>query len=52
MTEVPPKEQLMDSNPCNNIIEDLNALEQAIVDMCDIDTVHAIQDRRRMIRKR
>lgn len=37
---------------CDSVIEDLNALEQAIVEICDIDTVHAIYERRRMIRKR
>ena len=36
----------------DSVIDDLNALEQAIVDMCDMDTVHAIQERKRMIRKR
>jgi len=46
------KIQAEDQNPCDDIIEDLNALEQAIVDMCDIKTVHAIHERKRMIRKR
>lgn len=35
-----------------SIIEDLNALEQAIVDICDIETVHAIQERKRMLLKK
>ena len=37
---------------CDPIVDELNALEQAIVDMCDIETVHAIHERKRMIRKR
>ena len=43
---------VIDNDPCEGITEDLNALEQVIVDMCDIDTVHAIYERRRMIRKK
>jgi hypothetical protein len=45
-------EREMDYELCDSVIEALNALEQAIVDICDIDTVHAIYERRRMIRKR
>ena len=36
----------------NRLLNDLDALEQAIVDICPIETVHAIQDRKRMIQKR
>jgi len=37
---------------CDGIIEDLDALEQSIVDICPIDMVQAIHERKRMIRKR
>jgi hypothetical protein len=37
---------------CDPIVDELNALEQAIVDMCDIDTVHAIHARKEMIQKK
>jgi len=37
---------------CESIIDDLNALEQAIIDICDIETAQAIHERKRMIRKR
>lgn len=33
-------------------IDNLNALERAIADICDIDTVHAIRERKKVIRKR
>lgn len=36
----------------NSLLDDLNALEQAIVDICDIDTVHMIQERKKEILKR
>jgi deoxyadenosine/deoxycytidine kinase len=36
----------------NAAIDKLNALEQAIVDICDIDTVHAIQARKKVIQTR
>ena len=45
-------EQLVDFSAYDGIIEDLKALEQAIVDICDIETVHAIHDRKRMIQKK
>jgi hypothetical protein len=45
-------ERVWDSDPCANLIEDLNTLEQAIVEICDIATAQAIYERRRMIRKR
>ena len=35
-----------------NLERVLDALAQAIVDICEIDTVHAIQDRKRGIMKR
>ena len=38
-------------DPCVGLIEELGALEQAIVDICDIDTVHEIHERVRMIQK-
>ena len=38
--------------PYNALIDELNALETAIVDICDIGTVHAIQDRKKVIMKR
>jgi len=46
------KELIVDFSAYDSIIKDLEALEQAIVDMCDIKTVHAIHERKRMIRKR
>ena len=39
-------------DPCKEITAELNALEQAIVDICDIDTVHAIQERKKVIQKK
>ena len=36
----------------DDIIDDLNALEQSIVELCPIDLVQAIHERKRMIRKR
>jgi hypothetical protein len=36
----------------DKVLDNLNALEQAIVDICDIETVHAIQERKRMILKK
>jgi len=45
-------EAIMDGNPCDDIIKELDALEQSIVDICPIDMVHAIHERKRMIRKR
>jgi len=42
----------MDGNPCDDIIKELDAIEQAIVDICPIDMVQAIHERKRMIRKR
>lgn len=36
----------------DKILDTLDALEQAIVDVCDIETVHTIQERKRMILKR
>jgi len=45
-------EQLEDFSTCDTIIANLDALEQAIVEICDIEMVHAIYERKRMIRKR
>ena len=42
----------MDGTPCDDIIDDLNALEQAIVGICSPDVVREIQERKRMIRAR
>jgi len=36
----------------NSVLDDLNALEQAIVDICDIKMVHAIHERKRAIQKK
>ena len=43
---------LIDFGACDGIIEDVNALEQAIVEICDVKTVQAIHERKRMIRKK
>ena len=40
------------SDSCDDIINDLDALERAILDICPTDMVYAIHDRKRMIRKR
>jgi hypothetical protein len=37
---------------CDPVVDELNALEQAIVDICDMDTVHVIQARKEVILKR
>lgn len=42
----------MSLDPGLEILEDLGALEQAIVEICDIETVHAIHERVRMIQKK
>lgn len=42
----------IDFSACDEIIADLEALEQAIVEICNIDTVHMIHDRVRMIQKK
>lgn len=34
------------------VLDNLNALEQAIVEICDTDTVHAIQARKKVIMKK
>jgi hypothetical protein len=34
------------------LLSELDALEQAIVEICDIDTVHAIQARKKVIQRR
>ena len=44
--------ELLIDDGCDSIIEDLNALEQAIVEICDTDTVHAIQARKKVIQKK
>lgn len=36
----------------DSLMENLNAIEQAILDVCDIETVHAIKDRARVLRKK
>lgn len=36
----------------NHMVNTLNALEKAIVDICDIDTVHAIQAQKKVMLKR
>ena len=46
------KEVLVNLDELTGVIAELDALEQAIVDMCDIDTVHAIKERKRMIQKK
>jgi hypothetical protein len=46
------EETLVDFSACDAVIAELNALEQAIVDICGIDTVHAIQNRKKVIMKR
>jgi hypothetical protein len=45
-------EYLSADEACNAAIDNLNALEQAIVDICDIDTVHAIQARKKVLLRR
>ena len=45
-------ERIPDFSSCDGIIDDLNALEQAIVDICLPDMVREIQERKRMIRKK
>ena len=45
-------EAIMDGTPYDDIIKELGALEQAIVDICSPDVVREIQERKRMIRKR
>jgi len=37
---------------CDDIIEELDALEQAIVDICSPDVVREIHERKRMILKK
>lgn len=37
---------------CDSIVDELNALEKAIVEICDIDTVHAIQARKKVLMKK
>jgi hypothetical protein len=37
---------------CDPIVDELNALEQAIVEMCDINTAHAIHARKEMLVKK
>jgi hypothetical protein len=46
------KDCYFNNSACDPIIYELNALETAIVDICDIDTVHAIQARKKVILKR
>jgi hypothetical protein len=42
----------VDFSACDGVIADLDALEQAIVEICNINTVHAIQARKKVILKR
>ena len=46
------KDRIPDFSACDAIIEELDALEQAIADICLPDIVREIQDRKRMILKR
>ena len=46
------EERIPDFSSCDAIIEELDALEQSIVDMCSPDVVREIQERKRMILKR
>ena len=46
------KEQITTFGTYDPIVEDLNALEQAIVDICSPDMVRTIHERKRMIRKK
>ena len=43
---------IMNFNVYNGIIEDLNALEEAIEEVCDVDTVAKIEKRKREIIRR
>lgn len=44
--------ELVIGDGCDSIIDDLDALEQAIIEICDVDTAQAIHARKRMIRKK
>ena len=46
------KEVLVNLDELNGLIADLDAPEQAIVDIYDIDTVHAIQARKKVLMKK
>jgi hypothetical protein len=37
---------------CDPIVDELNALEQAIVEICDVDTVRAIHARKEVLVKK
>jgi hypothetical protein len=52
MAEIPPKAPVVHIKPCSEYVADLNALEQAIVDICSPDMVREIQERKRMIQKK
>ena len=45
-------ERIPDSSACDAIIEELDALEQAIIDICLPDLVREIQERKRVIQKK
>ena len=42
----------VDFDACDAVIDNLNALEQATVEICDADTMHAIQARKKVIQKK
>ena len=46
------KDRIPDFSACDAIIEELDALEQAISDICLPDLVREIQERKRMIREK
>ena len=46
------EERTPDFSPWDRIIKELDTLEQAIVEICDIETVHAIHERKKVIMKR
>ena len=45
-------ERILDFSACDAIIKDLDALEQAISDICLPELVREIQERKRMILKK
>lgn len=46
------EEIFVTASEMRDAMDELNALKQAIVNICDIDTVHAIQARKKVLMKK